>query len=138
MSDLYVSKAFKDVWNTVKPTIVLVGGRLGGKTKFVINKTLTMILGEEQIDGVVCRSSYGSLRDSSYSEYVNAIQELQIENYFHIIKSPLRIVCLANNNPVTASGAASSWSSSMNISMFLRTLRVVPTIHPLTPPFRRK
>lgn len=108
MSDLYVSKAFKDVWNTVKPTIVLVGGRLGGKTKFVINKTLTMILGEEQIDGVVCRSSYGSLRDSSYSEYVNAIQELQIENYFHIIKSPLRIVCLANNNTIYFTGYGGS------------------------------
>lgn len=108
MGDLYISKSFKDIWSTTKQTICLIGGRLGGKTKYVINKTLTDILGDQQIDGVVCRSSYGSLRDSSYSEYVNAIQEQGIENYFHIIKSPLRIVCLANNNTIYFTGYGGS------------------------------
>lgn len=84
--------AFKEVLDTDKNQILIYGGRLGGKSSnTAIISVLKLIRAGEPRDVIVARASYGSLADSSYEEFTQAIISMGLEGEFSFAKSPLRI-----------------------------------------------
>lgn len=99
--EIQLSLSYKEVCNTKKNTIVLYGGRVGGKTKQVSLMSALIMLGHPYSDGVVARASYGSLRDSSYAEMVEAITSIEgLGEEFEFKKSPLRIERIGGANTI--------------------------------------
>lgn len=83
----------KKILESDDPYYLLYGGRVGGKTKNTALISVLTLLMYPYCDAVVARVSYGSLSDSSYSEFTSAIEELgdNIREQFVFKKSPLRI-----------------------------------------------
>ena len=91
--------AFKEVLETPKNQIMLYGGRLGGKSSnTAIIAVLMMMMSAEPRDVIVARASYGSMQDSSYEEFDQAIATMgsEVHDLFSFFKSPLRIVYKPN------------------------------------------
>ncbi len=87
-----LSNSYEDIFLSEKHNVLLYGGRVGGKTYQVINGGLLWLLQYPKTDGIICRASYGSLRDSVYSETQNAIEEHEeISKLFTFRQSPLQI-----------------------------------------------
>lgn len=93
MLKIQLSDAMEDIVNTEKNNIILYGGRVGGKTKSTVIICVLFMLMFPYTDGVVARANYGSLRDSAYSEFQTAIEEMGelVAGQFIMRKSPLRI-----------------------------------------------
>ena len=85
--------AYKEVLDTTKSEILLYGGRLGGKSANTARIAVLMMLMNPGMDVIVARASYGSMGDSSYEEFSQAIREMgeDIFGQFRFKRSPLRI-----------------------------------------------
>lgn len=86
--------SFKEILDTDKHQILLWGGRLGGKSaNTAIISVLSIMMEPEPKDVIVARASYGSMGDSSYEEFTQAIQNMgeEVFDLFSFRKSPLRI-----------------------------------------------
>lgn len=85
--------AFKEILDTDKSQILLYGGRLGGKSQNTAILAVLSLLLNPGYDVIVSRASYGSMTDSSYEEFWQAIQSMgeDVSCLFHFKKSPLRI-----------------------------------------------
>ena len=95
--------AFKEILETIKNQIVLYGGRLGGKSSnTAIIAVLMMMRSQEPRDVIVARASYGSMQDSSYEEFDQAIATMgsEVHDLFSFYKSPLRIVYKPNKSTI--------------------------------------
>ena len=91
--------AFKEVLETKLSQILLYGGRLGGKSSnSAIIAVLSMLMDPEPHDVIVGRASYGSMADSSFEEFDQAIKVMGDDVYsrFTFRKSPLRIIYRPN------------------------------------------
>lgn len=104
---------FKKIIESVKPYACLYGGRLGGKTNNTAKVSILTMLANPYFDVVVARVSYGSLQDSSYAEMEAAIREMgdNIEEEFHLKKSPLRIERRGNSGTIYFIGYGGSNTS---------------------------
>jgi PBSX family phage terminase large subunit len=109
---IQISASYQEVLETKKNTILLVGGRVGGKTKQVSIIASLIMAGHPYCDGVVARVNYGSLRDSSYSELMTAIDDIPIfREQFTYKQNPLRIERLNGVNNIYFVGYGGSNTS---------------------------
>lgn len=95
--------SFKEVLETKLAQILLYGGRLGGKSSnSAIIAVLSMLMDPEPHDVIVGRASYGSMADSSFEEFDQAIKVMGEDVYsrFSFRKSPLRIIYRPNGATV--------------------------------------
>lgn len=83
----------KSIIDSIKNYFLIHGGRLGGKTKGAAVIAVSTIVEKPKNDIVAARASYGSLSDSSYAEFTEAINDLDesVRRRFEFRKSPLRI-----------------------------------------------
>ena len=91
--------SFKEVLETKSSQILLYGGRLGGKSNnSAIIAVLSQLMSDEPRDVIVARASYGSMADSSFEEFDQAIRNMgeEIHSRFAFRRSPLRIVYTPN------------------------------------------
>ena len=95
--------------HTVKE-IVIPTGRISGKTKNTVIVSNLLMLAFPYHDIVVTRSSYGSMADSSYSEFETAINDMpeSISSQFVFKKSPLRIERVGNSGTIYFIGSGGS------------------------------
>lgn len=90
---ILIPEAFRDLVEGTKNDYLYYGGRVGGKSKNTAIIAVLLMLQNPYHDVIVARASYGSLGDSSYEEFDQALQEMgeDIYNLFVFKKSPLRI-----------------------------------------------
>lgn len=93
-----------------KPFILIPSGRISGKTKNSVVVANLILMQFPYYDIVVTRSSYGSMQDSSYTEFESAINELpeSISEQFEFKKSPLRIERVNNSGTIYFIGSGGS------------------------------
>lgn len=84
---------WQEIINTDKHFIALPTGRVSGKTKNSVLFAVLTMLQHPYYDLVITRASYGSMENSTYSEFQSAFDELpdDIKNQFTFKKTPLRI-----------------------------------------------
>ena len=97
LAEIKMPKNWKPIIDAInnhdKEGILIPTGRISGKTKNTVLVATLLLLEFPYHDIVVTRSSYGSMADSSYSEFETAIGELpdELSSQFVFKKSPLRI-----------------------------------------------
>lgn len=86
--------AWKTIVDTTKSFILLPTGRVSGKTKNSVLFACVYMLNNPYRDIVITRSSYGSIKDTTYAEFKSALENLppEISSQFEFFSSPLRIV----------------------------------------------
>lgn len=92
-ADFLLPIKLKEIIDGPEPYCLVHGGRLGGKTKGAVVISTATLMEYPDTDVVAARASYGSLGDSSYSEFEEAIGGLDemLKERFTFRKSPLRI-----------------------------------------------
>lgn len=90
---IVLAEAYKEVLETPKTEILLYGGRAGGKSNNTAIIAVLLMLQNPYTDVIIARASYGSMADSSYEEFDNALKGMgdEIYNLFRFKRSPLRI-----------------------------------------------
>ena len=90
--------------------IVIPTGRISGKSKNTVITCDLLMLEFPYHDIVVTRSSYGSMADSSYAEFENALGDMpeSISKQFTFWKSPLRIEREGNSGNIYFIGSGGS------------------------------
>ena len=90
--------------------IVIPTGRISGKSKNTVIISNLLMLAFPYHDIVVTRSSYGSMADSSYSEFETVINDMpeSISSQFVFKKSPLRIERVGNSGTIYFIGSGGS------------------------------
>ena len=94
---MQVSIKMPECWREITcsdlPYTLIPTGRVSGKTKNTIIVAVILLLSFPYTDGVVTRSTYGSMGDSAYAEFQAELDEMPevIRNQFEFKKSPLRI-----------------------------------------------
>lgn len=97
--NISLSKSYQEVFTTDKNMIVLIGGRVGGKTYQITQGCLLQLLETPFSDGIIARASYGSLRDSVYAEMTSAIEKIDgLSQFFNFRQAPLRIEKIDGSN----------------------------------------
>ena len=89
-----IPEAFREVMEKdFKGGCYLYGGRVGGKSKNSATLATLLMLQNPGRDVIVGRASYGSMGDSSYEEFSQAIESMgeDVVSLFNFRKSPLRI-----------------------------------------------
>lgn len=92
--NIELPKIWKQIIDTDKKMILIPTGRVSGKTKNSVIFSTALMLQNPYKDIVITRSSYGSMRDSLYAEFVSQLEEMpeEISNQFTAVKAPsLRI-----------------------------------------------
>ena len=97
-----IPEAFREVLETNRNQILLYGGRLGGKSKNTAIIAVLLMMMNPYHDVIVARASYGSMQDSSFEEFDQALQSMGEDVYsqFEMKKSPLRITRRNNSGTV--------------------------------------
>ena len=105
-----IPEAFREVLETNKTNIMLYGGRVGGKSQNTALIAVLLMMMNPNRDVIVARASYGSMADSSYQEFEQAIMSMGEDVYkdFAFYKSPLRIERLGNKGTIYFIGAGGS------------------------------
>lgn len=99
-----------EILNSDKSLVCLPGGRVSGKTKNSIIVAVILMMQNPYTDGVVTRSTYGSMGDSAFAEFQSELEEMpkEILAQFEFKKSPLRIERKDNSGTVYFIGAGGS------------------------------
>lgn len=84
---------WKNIIQSDKTFILLPTGRVSGKSKNSVLSACLYMLENPYMDVVITRSSYGSIEDTTYAEFRDALDALpeRIAEQFDFYKSPLRI-----------------------------------------------
>lgn len=85
-------------------------GRISGKTKNAVLLAIILMLQNPYYDVLVSRASYGSIEDSTYSEFLSAIEDLDydIKKQFKFKKTPLRIERVGDSGTIYFIGTGGS------------------------------
>ena len=88
-----IPEAFRPILEGESDQILLYGGRVGGKSKNTAIIAVLLMLENPGTDIIVARASYGSMADSSYEEFDQALRSMgeDIYDLFVFKRSPLRI-----------------------------------------------
>lgn len=102
-----LDKAFHNTWKSFLKSeyirFIEKGGRASGKSSNIA-KMLILTLMKEPVNICVFRKVADTLKRSVYEAIKWAINELEVEEYFLIKKSPLEIVYLERGNQITFLG----------------------------------
>lgn len=97
--EIKMPKCWQPIVETNKNWILIPTGRVSGKTKNSALLSTLLMLQNPYYDIVITRASYGSMQDSSYAEFQEAVEDLpeSISSQFTFYKSPLRIERIDNS-----------------------------------------
>ena len=89
---IQLPKVALQIFQAKQPYILIVGGRTGGKTKTASILSVLFAYTFPYTDQFYCRASYGSMADSCFAEYKDALASLpdNLGAEFQERKSPLR------------------------------------------------
>lgn len=91
--EIEMPKKWREIIESEKHFILIPTGRVSGKTKNSVLFAMLLLLSNSTGDIVITRSSYGSLKDSTFAEFKSVIEELpqEISEQFIFRSMPLRI-----------------------------------------------
>lgn len=99
-----IQPAFREVWTTERPYVLLKGGRNSFKSSTVALKIGVLMLRYIQQGlkcNVICiRKTANSLHDSVYSNMQWALDKLGVIEQFRLTKSPLRIIHIPTDSTI--------------------------------------
>ena len=100
--EIKMPKCWQRIVETDKNWILIPTGRVSGKTKNSCSLATILMLENPYYDIVITRASYGSMQDSSYAEFQEALNEMpeSINSQFEFYKSPLRIERIDNSGSI--------------------------------------
>lgn len=81
----------------------MYGGRNSAKSYFAAQKVLLDTLSKPYSKIILIRKKYRDIKDSQFADITRLIRDYQLQDLFHIIKSPLEITC-TNGNSIIARG----------------------------------
>ena len=89
---IQLSETAEKIFTSTEPYVLIVGGRTGGKTKTAAILSVLYAFSYPYTDQFYCRASYGSMADSCFAEYKDALNSLpdNLGAEFQERKSPLR------------------------------------------------
>jgi len=101
-------KLFNDIYLNLlfctKRYQIIYGGRDSGKSDFVAQRIIILMLSEPFFRCVLLRKFYENIKDSQFQTIQDYIKMWKLEGYFHITTSPLKVVCKINGNSIAARG----------------------------------
>ena len=117
-----VLESFHDFWKATKNKVytffVLKGGRNSAKSTTIAQKLIMDII-ENPFSAVVFRKVGNTLSESVYEQLKEATIQLQVEDQFQFLKSPLKIIYKPRGNMIIFRGADDSEKSKgLKISKF--------------------
>jgi len=100
--EIKMPKCWQRIIESDKNWILIPTGRVSGKTKNSCLLATILMLENPYFDIVITRASYGSMQDSSYAEFEEAVNDLpeSISSQFTFYKSPLRIERVNNSGTI--------------------------------------
>lgn len=100
--EIKIAEAFRECIKSDLKNIVLISGRAGGKTKTSAIIASLLLLEQNGVDGLVARATYGSLAQSSFSEFETILTSdlPDIGKLFKFKKNPLKITNVLNGNTI--------------------------------------
>ena len=87
-----------------KRYLVFYGGAGSGKSFFVVERFVYKMLKNKMFNLLVVRKTGKSNRDSTFALFKQIISKWNLNKYFKVNESDLRVKCLLNNNEVTFAG----------------------------------
>ena len=103
-------EAWREIAETTKKDIYIPSGRDSGKSSNAVRLGAVTCLANPDMDIVVTRASYGSMGDSTYSEFTTMFESLpeEVSSRFSFRKSPLRIERTDGRNVIYFIGSGGS------------------------------
>ena len=98
------NKAFLPYLDNESRYLIFYGGAGSGKSYFVAERWIYMLLKNSKFNLLVVRNTGKSNRDSTFALIKQIISKWNIYKYFKINESDLRIKCLLNNNEIIFAG----------------------------------
>ncbi|QEK11683.1 PBSX family phage terminase large subunit [Crassaminicella thermophila] len=101
-----VIPAFYDFWKNCDKYLykVLKGGRNSSKSSHISIKIITELM-KKTINALVVRKVGNTLETSVYEQLIWAIEHLEVSDYWHIQKSPLKLIYKPTGNYIIFRGA---------------------------------
>lgn len=96
---------FQDIMRGGHVEYTLPGGRGSCKSSFVSELVIILLLGNPELNFLVCRKVSNTLRDSVYTQIKWAIEKLGVSEYFYCTYNPLQITVKATGQSVYFRGA---------------------------------
>jgi phage terminase large subunit len=87
-----------------KRYLIFYGGAGSGKSFFVVERFIYIMLKEKMFNLLVVRKTGKSNRDSTFALFKQVISKWKLSKHFKINESDLRVKCLLNGNEVTFAG----------------------------------
>lgn len=110
--DFSNKKLFNDIYipfmHRLKRYNIIYGGRDSGKSDNIAQILIILMLSSNFFRFVLIRKFYTQIKDSQFQTIVDYIKIWNLEKFFHITYSPLRIVCKLNGNMIIARGLDSN------------------------------
>ena len=103
---------YKDVFNTDKRYIDILGGRGRGGSHFATEYALYLITRKEYFRGYFVRQVFSDIRDSLFRDFKDRIDENETINIgdFLIQENSMRITYIPNGNMIISKGVAKDGS----------------------------
>lgn len=83
---------------------ILYGGRGSGKSEATAIRLVRQCLEQEYFKCILAREYFTNVKDSNFAKIVKVIEDMGVEDLFHITRSPLEIKCKHNGNIFLARG----------------------------------
>ena len=84
--------------------LIFYGGAGSGKSVFVAQRYIYKILKEKNLNLLVVRAVANTNRDSTFALFKQVISNWNLDNFFKINESDLRIKCILNSNEILFKG----------------------------------
>ena len=98
------NKAFIQYLDNDKRYLVFYGGAGSGKSFFIVERFIYLMLKSKMFNLLVVRKTGKSNRDSTFALFKQIISKWNLSKYFKINESDLRVKSLLNNNEVVFAG----------------------------------
>lgn len=102
-----VLKPYNHLWDNNNHYIMIKSGRDAGKSKAISQRVVTQLFNVE-LDILICRSNYGDLEKSMFSEILAVLTEEKLLPFIEERKRPLKIINKLNGNIVYFEGIGGS------------------------------
>lgn len=98
------NKVYIPYLNNISRYLIFYGGAGSGKSFFVGERYIYKILNSKMMNLLVVRATGKSNRDSTFALFKQIINKWNLNKYFKVNESDLRIKCLLNGNEIIFSG----------------------------------
>ena len=92
-----INEAFIPLVDNKSRYLILYGGRGSSKSDFAAKKLIWRCLSEDYFKCVLIRNSYNSIKDSSYEQLKQCVENMGLDELFTFKIQPLEIECVNGN-----------------------------------------